>query len=184
MQEAYLDRLVDHLRRRGIVFEDGLSASEVALIEQKYGFRFPADLRAFLQRALPVSKDFPNWRHGPDSELRRRLSWPLEGILADIEYNLFWLDEWGPRPPDLEGACAIARREVARAPVLTPVYSHRYLPCKPEQAGNPVLSVVQTDIIYYGNDLASYFNNEFRAELPTWAATSPRPIRFWMQLVS
>jgi hypothetical protein len=47
-------------------------------------------------------------------------------------------------------------------PALVPVYKHRYLPTMPSESGNPVLSVVQTDIIYYGNDLLDWFDYEFR----------------------
>jgi len=46
--------------------------------------------------------------------------------------------------------------------VPIPVYSHRYLPSEPKATGNPVLSVHQTDIIYYGNDLASYFSRSMK----------------------
>jgi hypothetical protein len=72
---------------------------------------------------------------------------------------------------------------------MIPVYSHRYLPAEPCEAGNPVLSIYQTDIIHYGYDLADYFAREFRVDAavaperyiwtPPWAATEPRPIRFW-----
>jgi hypothetical protein len=206
MDEAYLGRLVDHLGKRGVAFEPGLSSPEVTRIEQTYGFRFPPDLKALLQYALPVGgvprprygydatghlvqiaqtgwHAFPDWRHGPEAELRDKLGWPLEGMLFDIESNAFWDTAWGPKPATLDDAFAIARREVAKAPVLIPVYSHRYLPSEPESAGNPVLSVYQTDIIYYRNDLASYFSHEFGLELPPWAAHSPRPIRSWSELI-
>jgi hypothetical protein len=53
------------------------------------------------------------------------------------------------------------------------------LPDRPNLPGNPVLSVHQTDIIYYGFDLEDYFRNEFG--LPNrkpWPAAI-RPIEFW-----
>jgi hypothetical protein len=72
---------------------------------------------------------------------------------------------------------------------MIPVYSHRYLPAEPCEAGNPVFSIYQTDIIHYGYDLADYFAREFRVDAavaperyiwtPPWAAAEPRPIRFW-----
>jgi hypothetical protein len=207
MDEAYLGRLVDHLRTRGFTVEHGLSASEVTRIERTYGFRFPADLKSLLQFALPVrggpirrhaneatgrsvelfggrSSGFPDWRHAAEAALRERLVWPLEGILFDVENNAFWHPAWGPKPAALEDALSIARREVAKAPALIPVFSHRYLPGEPEAAGNPILSVYQTDIIYFGNDLASFFSREFGVPLPAWAATSPRPVRFWSELIA
>jgi hypothetical protein len=43
------------MRQKGIAFESGLTAQELEAIEDRYGFRFPADLREFLSLGLPVS---------------------------------------------------------------------------------------------------------------------------------
>jgi hypothetical protein len=64
---------------------------------------------------------------------------------------------------------------------LVPLISHRYIPSEPNEAGNPVFSVYQSDVIYYGADLADYFEHE----LDGWApVTTPiKHIRFWSDLV-
>ena len=111
--------------------------------------------------------------------IRERLGWISEGICFDIERNDFWMYEWGPRPTDPVAALEVAQRQLAHAPKLIPVYSHRYLPSEPSESGNPVFSVHQTDIIYYGFDLASYFTHEFEVFSPDWAATEPREIPYW-----
>ncbi len=67
---------------------------------------------------------------------------------------------------------------------MIPVFSHRYLPDDPNEAGNPVFSVYQTDIIYYGADLLDYFENEFAQPRPAWRTITPRLIRFWSALAS
>lgn len=54
---------------------------------------------------------------------------------------------------------------------------------EPPADGNPVFSVVQTDIIHYGDDLADYFANEFGLPLLPWARSPPRHIAFWSELV-
>lgn len=195
MDAHYLQLVVQALGSRGVTCEPGLTDAEVARIETTYGFRFPPDLRAFLQYALPVSdpvvppgaitraNNFPNWRHEPETSIRERLEWPLEGIRFDIEHNGFWLDSWGEMPTDRDAAFDVARREVNSAPTLIPIFSHRYLPSEPPQAGNPVLSVYQTDIIYYGYDLAGYFAAEFGCPSPAWASETPRGIGFWDELL-
>ncbi|MGA8368214.1 MAG: hypothetical protein ACLQMT_09140 [Candidatus Acidiferrales bacterium] len=94
------------------------------------------------------------------------------------------MDEWGPRPTDLVAALEAARKELTKAPKLIPVYSHRFVPSEPCDSGNPVFSVHQADIIYYGFDLASYFANEFKIFCPDWAAEKPRNITFWSKLAS
>jgi hypothetical protein len=107
------------------------------------------------------------------------------GICFDVEHDGFWIRDWGPKPDVLQEAFQIARKLVKQAPPLIPVFSHRFLPAEPATAGNPVLSVYQTDIIYYGIDLASYFANEF--EFPPASHgngdKSPRRIRFWSDII-
>ena len=166
--------------------ESGLTDSEVELTQSKYGFQFPPDLRELLQHALPIGPMFPNWRDERDDLIKEQLSWPLEGILFDIERNGFWMEEWGPKPNDSAAAFEIARQAVARAPRLIPVYGHRYIPDEPQLAGNPVFSAHQTDIIYYGGNLAHYFANEFRPGVYRWSEEherTVRKIRFWSRLV-
>jgi hypothetical protein len=140
--------LINRLKQSGIPFEAGLADAEVADVEGRFGFHFPPDLRAFLQTALPVGREFPNWRSEPDSLIRERLDLPLEGILFDVD-NGFWLPEWGPRPEGVDDARAIVRGLVASAPVLIPIYIHRMIPDRPHEPGNPVFSVHQTDIILH-----------------------------------
>jgi hypothetical protein len=103
----------------------------------------------------------------------------MHGVLFDVEQNDFWLPEWGSQPGSIEEAKTIAEEQVRKAPRLIPIYAHRMMPDRPQQAGNPVISVHQTDIIYYGFDLDDYFRHEF--DLPgrkQWPS-EVRPIEFW-----
>lgn len=191
-----IGRSLELLKSQHVVFEEGLSHSEIDHCEQRFQFRFPPDLRAFLQTTLPVGIEsesgrdpFPNWRSDDETRLRERLDWPFDGIAFDITNDAFWLDEWGPKPSSLQDALQIARRHVEAAPRLIPVYGHRYLPSEPLLAGNPVFSVYQTDIIFYGIDLWDYFSNEFGPQDERWkrfkdvpeaeVSAAFRPIRFW-----
>lgn len=144
----------------------GLTDAEFAAIEQRYGFEFADDHRAFLAAGLPVNENhaqrpWPDWRDGDPGDLREKLDWPVEGTLFDVEHNRLWLPEWGERPTDLAEALATARRELARVPTMVPVYGHRFLPAGRGTFGHPVLSMYQTDIIYYGVDLVDYIHQEF-----------------------
>lgn len=187
---AYLDTLVEVLRSnwRGITIEPGLSETELAESEARYGICFPPDLAALLRHSLLVGGAFPDWRGrasaGKHVSLENRLFWPFEDILRAVEQRDYWLPSWGTRPGGLKEALAKTKNIVESAPKLIPVYSHRYLPAEPQQSGNPVLSVVQTDIIQYGSDLADYFWNEFRVPLPeSRVVPFPRRIPFWDDLV-
>jgi hypothetical protein len=196
-----VSKVVDLLKYQSVMFAEGLSDKEVASCEERFEIKFPPDLRAFLQYALPVGfleseRDcFPNWRSGDEGKLRERLEWPWEGMVFDIENNAFWLDQWGPKPTDLSDALAVARQHFQDKPKLIPVYVHRYLPQEPCTAGNPVFSVYQTDIIYYGENLWNYFEHEFGMNEGNWFAkyegwtaeqyqAAHRSIRFWSGLVS
>jgi hypothetical protein len=147
-------------------------------------------LKVFLQTALPVSPKFVDWRASLSSErvydqVISRLEWPLEGMLFDIGNNVFWPESWGNKPEYLEDQFEVARKHFQQYPTLIPIYSHRYIPTEPNETGNPIYSVYQMDIIYYGNDLASYFSHEFKFPLPKEieAAKEPKSIPYWSDFV-
>ncbi len=184
MNPSDWDTIIQFLEQEcQIEFDDPLTDREIDQTEKTFGFRFPVDLRAFLQTALPVSPKFPDWRKASKDELRDRLGRPLEGVLFDVEHNRFWLREWGARPDDLQVALEHVRQRVAKAPKLIPVYSHRMMPDRPCEAGNPVFSVHQTDIIIYGVDLRDYFLREFFSDEKRrglWPVpANVRQIEFW-----
>jgi hypothetical protein len=113
---------------------------------------------------------------------------PIEGICFDVEQSGFWLERWGTRPAESREAVFQARKELQNVPKLIPVYSHRYVPGEPSSLGNPVFSVHQSDVIYYGNDLIGYFVREFNLGRSgdtngLAEAKTPRRIPFWSDLV-
>ena len=171
--------LIELLKEASVAFAAGLSDAEISRAEENYGFQFPLDLREFLQTALPKGFPFPDWRSGEDARIRDLLRLPLDGVLFDVERNEFWLPEWGPRPVRIEDARALAEEHVKKAPRLIPIYAHRMMPDRPHRAGNPVISVHQTDIIYYGFDLDDYFRHEFGLpDRKPWPS-EVRSIDFW-----
>ena len=183
-QAKYIIRL---LTDKGIHFDSGLTNDEVLEIEAKFNFKFPPDLKLFLQTALPISDRFVNWRLGLKSKeesdkINDILNWPLEGMLFDIQENDFWLDSWGSRPDSYDAKSLIAKRQYETYPKLIPIYSHRYIPSRPHEKDNPVFSVYQMDIIYYSYDLATYFANEFHFSLTNEFELLHKPkkeIEFW-----
>ncbi|MFZ4234640.1 hypothetical protein ACOZGD_05535 [Streptomyces murinus] len=140
----------------------GLTEQELDAVETRFGFTFAADHRVFLSVGLPYgSSRWPDWRDGDPGDLAEQLAWPVEGVLFDVEHNAFWHPAWPSRPTDTSEALHVARTELESVPQLVPVYGHRYLPGTAGEHGHPVLSVYQTDIILYGNDLADYIHHEF-----------------------
>lgn len=172
------------LQERGVTLAPGLTEGELRRVEKIHRFRFPPDLRSFLSCAMPVGPQFPDWRAPESAPILEQLTWPFEGMAFDVENNAFWWEPWGPRPKTLREAIALAREAVESAPQLIPICGHRYLPAEPALAGNPVFSVHQTDIIYYGIDLRRYLSREFGGlDYAEAVRGEPRRVRFWSDLV-
>ncbi|MFJ3205878.1 hypothetical protein [Streptomyces sp. NPDC086989] len=161
----------------------GLSERELDAVEARFGFTFSADHRVFLAAGLPHgSPSWPDWRNGDPEDLAGRLSQPVEGVLFDVEHNRFWHPAWSHRPAGTYDALQVARSELATVPQLVPIYSHRYLPGTAGECGHPVLSVHQTDIIFYGNDLSDYVRHEFTGQASSLPARAT--VGFWSYFVN
>ena len=176
--EPIISDFMRQRRAEGRLWAEGYTQSELDAAQEKYDLVFPPDLVALFRDRRPVL----GWDWRTDEvHIRRMLHWPYESILFDVEKGLWWPD-WGERP-----ATAAARGEalealLRKAPPLIPLFGHRYLPAEPSEAGNPVFSVYQTDITYYGADLDDYFEREFGPKrLPS--AEPKKRIRFWSDLV-
>jgi hypothetical protein len=161
------------------VWAAGYSQSELDQAQETYGLPFPPDLVALLRDRRPARGY--DWRNDGEA-IRAAMRWPLEGLLFDVEENALWWPEWGPRPGTADARAEVVGQAVRAAPKLIPLFSHRYLPCEPHEAGNPVLSIYQSDAIYYGLNLDDYFEREFgEARWPLQGQV--KPIRFWSDLV-
>jgi hypothetical protein len=66
-----------------------------------------------------------------------------------------------------------------KIPKLIPIFSHRYV-VSGKDADYPIISVYQTDIIYYGSNLLEYFKHEFNH---THNITNVKEIPFWNQII-
>lgn len=153
----------------------GFTQSELDKAQERYGIRFPPDLSALLQEKSPARGY--DWA-GDDERIPKMLAWPTDMLLFDVDNGLWW-PEWGVRPLDQEACHQIVRDAVSRAPRLVPVIGHRYIPDSPDEAGNPVFSMYGFDTIYYGANLAEYFDNELSG---THHIGAPRRIAFWSDL--
>lgn len=155
----------------------GYTQSEIDEAQERFSLRFPPDLVALLLDRRPI-KGW-DWRTD-DAGIHRALNQPLEGLLFDVEHNGLWWPEWGEKPHSLGKQAEIVTAVVNGAPRLIPLIRHRYIPEDPHESGNPVFSVMQSDVIYYGANLEEYFANEFGEP---YRIGSVRRIPFWSELV-
>ena len=185
-----VDIVVETLTRAGVKCAPGLSADELTVAEQRFGFTFARSHREFLSRLLPVEGPeaeagaaWPDWRHGTTEDLMGRLSWPTDGVVFDVLHAGFWPASWGTRPVGRSDAEAVARSRLGEVPALVPIFGHRYLPAAPTNEDPPVFSVWQTDVIYYGDDIADWSAREFGGEPHPRTISPDRRTPFWSDLV-
>jgi hypothetical protein len=157
----------------------GYTQDELDDAQQRFGLVFPPDLVALLRDRRPVGGH--DWTD--DAGIRRMLEWPFDGLLFDVENNHLWWPEWGERPVSPDARKEVLRSVISRAPKLIPLMSHRFIPEEPYEEDNPVFSVHQSDVIYYGANLSDYFEREFNGwNSRPWPDQIKR-IRFWSELV-
>ncbi|EYU44537.1 hypothetical protein MIMGU_mgv1a018662mg [Erythranthe guttata] len=197
---AYAKNLIHYLTSSNIPVDPGLSDAEFSAVESSFGFTFPPDLRSILQEGLPVGPGFPNWRSSSKQQLEILANLPILGICKEVSKNEFWIDSWGDRPEDADGAARLAGILLKEAPILVPIYRRFYISSAPCVAGNPVFYVHGGDVRLWSFDISGFFQRiEFRMSggggevsrrqtlsslfaAPAWAATEARRIEFWTDI--
>jgi hypothetical protein len=162
----------------------GYTDTELALIQTRWGLRFPPDLIDLLkqQRRLLADQNDFDWLLTDPKTIEAMLDWPYQGFLFDVENTNTWWPEWGDRPDSAEARAARLRQVFKeQAPKLIPLMGHRYLPEEPHEAGNPIFSVYQTDVICYGADLADWMERDRRGGSPHRPLPAIKEIRFWSE---
>lgn len=154
------ERAAHILRDAEAIEYPGMTDTELEGAEQRFGFTFGVDHRALLQIGVPVNS--PDWRD-PDDPRLERVDWPVDGMLFDVEHNGYWAPSWGDRPASSHDALEISAHQLATWPRMIPLWGARFTPSG-AAAGAPVFSIIQNDIIFYGDDLVHWAELEFLGE--------------------
>ncbi|CAN5254350.1 hypothetical protein BH10PSE6_BH10PSE6_34870 [soil metagenome] len=141
----------------------GLSSRAFAAIEEQLGFRLPEDFIYLFANLQDPGGVLFSWGNFRKKDYDASIEWVWQGIEFDIRHNS-WLDRWGARPHASAEAIEVAKADFATWPKLLPIYGHRFLAAEPCRVGNPVFSIKQMDIVYYGYDLVQYLMLEFVLE--------------------
>ncbi len=155
-------KIIKKLKAKGVVFEPGLKDKDLKEIEYRYNIHFPEELKRLFTYALPISEGFYNWRDfSPENVglINFAIETPYLGIKGNIE-EILWNNQWGREPENMIVRNDIILSKMQNAPKLIPLYKHRYLSGLYDY-DNPVFSICDADIIYYGRNLAEYFDREF-----------------------
>ena len=123
--------------------EPGLTIEELKEVEQKYGFRFPPDVRDFLQVGLPLGCGWHDWRRlgkvtvSDDTE-------DTEDTVSQIQklHCIPWRARYSKdRQWDENESLAKAQDLASRVYPLIPLCQHRCIPSVPHECGLPILSM-------------------------------------------
>lgn len=163
----------------------GLSNQKLAELEAVIGATLPFEVGMLLVMGVPDDPQWWQWQN-PAEDWSRWQASILDGLLFDVEFNGLWLDDWG-QADEMSDRLAVAAKAVEAAPSLFPLWGHRAIPLTPARDetssdSNPVLSVMQSDVIVYGTDLAAWLHQEFDVPLPMWPPTADRWFPFWSEL--
>lgn len=173
------------LKLQGVEFEAGLTYDEIIKIEKIYGIQFPKSLKEFLMEGLPVSNAFYNWRnveHDNINFIKKIITLPIETV-DELAEEVCWCDDWGEKPENEMDIAEKVREKLKNAPKLLPIYAHRYMPMLLDEQ-IPVVSVHNTDIIYYGENLVDYFQVEFGLKNQNEICFEKiKPIPFWSEIM-
>jgi len=163
--QEQIKRVINLLESNKVKISEGMSQSQIDAAQNLYEIVFPPDLKELIMTFIPEGDRFWNWADFSTENVEKikgMLMWPADGALFDVEHNDFWPKAWGQKPDNLTQKLGAARKHLEEVPKLLPIYSHRFISSFPNEAGNPVFSVYQTDIIIYGRDLWDYFEIEYR----------------------
>lgn len=176
------EKIYQMLQNAWIQCKSWLSDSQIAEIEWTLQISFPREYKTLLSKFVPIWQRFIDWADRNNSKVYNMLNWLFEGILFDVENNGFRYKDWWDKPEDVNIKIDKAKYMLKLVKPLIPIYWHRYLW---QIDWWPVISVHQTDIIYYWVDLEDYIDNEFGAKKGVKDhGLIKSEIPFWSSLVS
>ena len=181
--------IIQSLRQTGHIVLPGITNQDIELVKKTYDITFPRALSKFYELGIPCtfncSYGFPNWTDFSElntAEIKRRIDAPLYNLKRSVKDG-FWIATWGARPDEEEKALEVFDELSSQATKLIPIYSHRYLPIIDGEDDPPVISVVGSDIIYYGCNLSDYFNREFFGGKGAISIPMNNRIPFWSDII-
>jgi hypothetical protein len=158
--------IIEEMKKKSIVFGEGLRQQDFDKIVKLYNLKFPDELRELYSISLPISKGFYNWKDYSTeniNSIKSAICRPQNDLLELLE-EIYWCKDWGEEPTNIDTRNKFIKESIKSAPPLIPIFTHRYLPIYDVNSSNPVFSIHGTDVIYYGNDLATYLQIEFGNE--------------------
>ena len=156
--------LIQKLRNAGLSFAQGMTQEQLNRAEEVFGFRFPKEIREFLSFAVPVGKDFFDYRDVSPENQKRFCDFQnriVDYFRFDLENNredmLELLAQPLGNPADFDSAVLDFLHSSVK---LIPFYAHR---CFFDGMDDmPIVSFLQpVDTIFYASNFREYLEVEF-----------------------
>ncbi|MBQ7798818.1 MAG: hypothetical protein IJ458_01585 [Clostridia bacterium] len=160
-----ITQMIKRLKDCGIYFDKGLSRTEIVIIENLCDFKFPTEIKEFLSYAMPIGREFYNYRDTSKSNILKIKDFQkkiINSFLFDIENNhllAMFKNKFKDCKNDEELKNSVFNY-LNNSPKLVPFYGHR---CFFSGMDNmPIISFMQPiDSIFYGSNFENYLENEF-----------------------
>lgn len=159
-----------------------LSDNDFLTIEKIYRIKLPIEFKVIYSNSNYLSEglyDWGNFSRENVGMLKQLIKEAKNGVYRNIN-DIEWNNEWGEEPSKIDERENIIKRKLSSAPDLIPIRGHCYIAALDVEK-SPVVSIVDTDIVYYSFDLKGYFSKQ---KIPKGTPLSVLPyIPFWTDLM-
>ena len=165
---------------------NGLTNAQLGELEDVLGLALPFEIGLLLIMGVPDDDSWWSW-DSPADDVARWQQTVRGSVLAAVEDDGLWSDEWGSRPGDRAEREATVLGELANATPLLPLHERDAVPLgrarhETDSSANPILRVQGGRITPVGVDVASWLHQYFDVPLPMWPETATRYFPFWSDL--
>lgn len=146
----------------GTKWNPGLRMDEIQELQHRLGFAFPSDYIEMLRTFNGFDRDCVDVRNGEEPTRHRRSFYKYPD---DLFTQTLLLEDLNTHRGIANAVLQDEGFDSGDVVGFIPIYGHRALVAFSDPSLSPVLSVVGSDVIIYGQDLRDYLLHEFDEEL-------------------
>jgi hypothetical protein len=145
--------------QRGTRWNRGLTITEIEAYQTVLGVQFPYDFKRMLH--VMNGTDLPTVNVYDSSGEPQRTFVGVYSYPRDLNIVQEMRQDTDKDRGEIAAVLLDEGFELESTAALVPIFSHRYLVCSSDLDKSPVLSIMGTDAIVYGNSLRIYLQREF-----------------------
>lgn len=141
-------------------FLKGISRKEIDELQLLFGFDFPWEYREMLLTFSNIDTNLISINPEDKSDIEYASEKFFYQYPEDYKKSRLLINEINKNKFEAELALTEAGFDITKIVGYIPMYSHRALVVFEDKYLSPVISVMQSDIIMFGNNLREYLKNE------------------------